>query len=143
MKSKRTRKIEAHLQKKLNGSNVQLIPEYPVGQYCRVDFCMLIKEKDTIVDAVGLEIKVTPQDFHTGYGQNFVFRNNYFVVPNELVVYAIRYKKRKKLDDVGILAVSEGGTITIVEYSKLRMKNTKDYCEALLGSPHWKYIDER
>ena len=108
-KSERTKRMTTLLLNHFNNwfddiSYVKLKEEVMcnTGQ-CRCDLAGFEYRNNEAYASIGIEIKQSASDFHSGCGLNFVFDVNYLCVPSELVGYAMMYLEENDLYDVGII----------------------------------------
>ena len=99
----------------------------------RCDLGGVEKDKNIATSTIGIEIKQSIEDFHTGYGMNFTFDYNYLCVPSGIVGYALRYLAEHRLDAyVGVIEYcdaneyKECGMIEFVKYCSLNKENNID-----------------
>lgn len=115
---------------------------------CKCDLAGYEYQDNKPYASIGIEIKQSRGDFHSGCGLNFVFDVNYICVPSELVGEAIIYLQDHELSDVGIIEYLGNNTVRLVKqphynllYSQNRnncIRNT-NWFDNLHYTPHSAY----
>lgn len=115
-----------------NQYDIDMEPEQSVSTG-RADMLGFVKDGDRIKDAIVVEIKQMAQDFYTGYGMNFRGTRNYLAVPSELVGFAIEFLRNNEKPDVGVLEVTDKGTVRTVLFPTNKRDN--DYVRLQWPAP--------
>lgn len=98
---------------------INLKPEVPVSSGI-ADFVGHTEDKR---DYVVIEIKQSAADFYSGCGLNFVGSSNYIAVPSELVGFTIVFLRDNNYSNIGVLEITDAGTVRIVAYPHIQREN--------------------